>query len=123
MNPWNIDSIKNEITKEKKEFKLLNEPVAMQLAFHFNNLVTYFHSSNELVRYGWDTKLEFSTEDILNSFDWVMANPQYIEDLFLEKYARAIFPLEFRVAQLINHYGAESIKNYIALVYGENRVG
>lgn len=104
------------VVEKKKEFELLSESANMQLAIHFRNLTSYF-SPNSETRHPWDMGATFSTDDILNSFDFMICNPQYIEELFLQQFMRQILPLEFRVAQIVQYYGAASVREYINLIY------
>lgn len=112
-----------EVLKEKKTFKLLDEPISFQLSHHFNNLMTYFHPENMNLRKDGDENYSYHIVDILATFEWLIANPQYGEQMLETNVFRFVLPMEFRVAQIVQHYGVETIKNYIKLIYGKGKVG
>lgn len=110
------------VKKERKDFALNTQPCYYQLSIHFNNLFKCFRAGNEEVRHEWDQKAKHSTEEILNTIGVVIHQRDILADFFQDKAMRKIFPMEFRVQQLINHYGVEAIVDYIQLIYG-HKVG
>lgn len=104
------------VGKEIKQFKLSNEPVMFALSYHFNNVFTYFSPCNEGIRIDNDKSVYAYPAQILSVFQWLLHNEQYVES-YIEM--RHIAPIEFRCAQMIQHYGSKTIKEWIELFYGK----
>ncbi len=98
-----------------RQFRLQESPVDVQLTYHIAGLMTYFHSQNKDVRNPIDKNHFSNTADVLKTMDLFIMHPFLIEEFLT---MRQLCPLEFRVAQLFQHYGPEKLQYWLELVYG-----
>lgn len=106
----------NVLNSKTKQFKLMDEANLFVISMHFRNLLTYFHPENIHVRADRDKSISANTRHILNTFDFLFLNTQFISEY---SQMRDQTPIEFRCVQLIQYYGEETIKAYIRTIYAE----
>lgn len=95
---------------QKREFRLNNESINRQLDIHFKNLFSYFNINNEHIRHFLDKESWSSVEDIIQEVQYLIRHKDKVKET-LE--IRHIHPQGFRIAQLIQHYGADVIASYV----------
>lgn len=104
-----------------KTFRLISEPSSYQLGYHFSNLVTYFHPINNesTFKSDIDKNITATTGQVIRIFEFLLFeyNLELIE-IFITK--RKEFPIHFRCSQIINHYGAVQVRQWIKLIYGKD---
>lgn len=103
-----------------EKFVLGSEPVDFQITKHMMNIIAAFHPSNIEVSIpniykGFGESVRLSHE-VIAELTILLVNPLQAE-FYLEIYDAA--PLEFRLAQLIQYYGAEKMAAWLKTFYGK----
>lgn len=108
-----------------KDFKLNSEPTTIQLTYHFANIVTYFHPDNKHLRTGLgpDVDVTMSADEVVFWMRRMTAVDSQAQGntvpLDYENF-RWIMPVQFRITQLIQHYGKEHVRAWVNLVHGSH---
>lgn len=104
-------------------FKLEQEPVDYQITRHVLNLIAQFHpvnAENQVVNISNLPLQSRHPHEIITEFCVILTNPQQIE-FYLE--VAQWWPMEFRCAQLVQHYGVEKMTAWIKMFYGKEIYG
>ena len=101
-------------------FKLEREPVDYQITRHVLNLIAQFHPSNQSKDIHLFPFTSRQPHEIITEFCIILTNPQQIE-FYLE--VQQWWPMEFRCAQLVQHYGVEKMTSWIKMFYGKEIYG
>lgn len=101
----------------KSKFALADRSVMFQLIIHFNNFLIYWHPEKRQFRYPNEQSHEY---DVSSSHMIEMLRHFIEQPETMNFYERRLAPSGFRLVQLIHHYGANAIIQYIFNIYGKD---